>query len=279
MKTVYSAIVFLIIACIFGLLVLFSITSLDYKSETNPFPEQHEAFDLIYVTSPRPNQEITSPLIIEGKARGTWFFEADFPVLLLDENGNILASGPATTDSEWMTEDFVPFHTELEFITPYTKKGLLILRKNNPSDLRENDKELKIPIVFKQETMTVKIFFCNSILNPEFLENKVFASQRQIPKTQAVARAALEELLKGITEEEKSKGFFTNINPGVKIQKLSIENGIARIDFNEQLEFQVAGSARVGAIRAQIIHTLKQFPTIDEVIISIDDRTEDILQP
>jgi hypothetical protein len=100
MKTIYSVIVFIIVACIFGLLALFSITSLDYKSETNPFLEQHEAFNLIYVTSPGPNQEIISPLIIEGKARGTWFFEGDFPVLLSDENGNILASGPATTDSE-----------------------------------------------------------------------------------------------------------------------------------------------------------------------------------
>ena len=38
--------------------------------------------DLIVVTSPVPYQEITSPLIIEGKARGFWFFEADFPVML-----------------------------------------------------------------------------------------------------------------------------------------------------------------------------------------------------
>jgi len=35
----------------------------------------------------------------------------------------------------------------------------------------------------------------------------------------------------------------------------------------------------VAAIRAQIRETLKQFPTVDEVIISIDGRTEDILQP
>jgi spore germination protein GerM len=45
------------------------------------------------------------------------------------------------------------------------------------------------------------------------------------------------------------------------------------------LEFQVGGSCRVAAIRAQITDTLKQFPPVDEVIISIDDRTEDILQP
>jgi len=45
------------------------------------------------------------------------------------------------------------------------------------------------------------------------------------------------------------------------------------------LEFQVGGSCRVAAISAQIMETLKQFPTVKDVIISINSRTEDILQP
>jgi len=35
---------------------------------------------------------------------------------------------------------------------------------------------------------------------------------------------------------------------------------------------------RVSAIRAQITETLKQFETVNEVIVSIDSRVEDILQ-
>ncbi|MFH1582463.1 MAG: GerMN domain-containing protein, partial [bacterium] len=66
---------------------------------------------------------------------------------------------------------------------------------------------------------------------------------------------------------------------GVEINSLSIINGVARADFNEQLEYQAGGSCRVGAIRAQITETLKQFPTVNEVIISINGRIEDILQP
>jgi len=116
-------------------------------------------------------------------------------------------------------------------------------------------------------------------MDPEFSCNKVFPVEREVPKTQAVAGAALEELLKGSTDAEKEQGFFTSINPDVKIQKLSIENGIAKVEFDEQLEFQVGGSCRVAAIRAQITETLKQFPTVKSVIISIDGRTEDILQP
>ena len=131
-----------------------------------------------------------------------------------------------------------------------------------------------------EETMTVKIFFGNSIFDPEILDcQKNFSVERTIPKTEAVARAALEQLLAGPTDEEKAEGYFTSINPGVKIQSLVIANGVANVDFDEQLEFQVGGSCRVAAIASEIRETLKQFSTVEDVVISINGRTEDILQP
>jgi len=126
---------------------------------------------------------------------------------------------------------------------------------------------------------TIKIFFNNSNLDPEFSCNKVFPVERVISKTQAVARKALELLLSGPTFKEQGQGFFTSINSGVKIQKLVIENEIAQVDFDEQMEFQMGGSCRVSAIRSQITQTLKQFPTVKSVVISVNGRTEDILQP
>ena len=90
---------------------------------------------------------------------------------------------------------------------------------------------------------------------------------------------ALEELLKGPTLEEQEKGYFTNINSGVNINNLIVKNNVARVDFDEQLEFQVGGSCRVMAIRSQITGTLVQSSEINDVIISINGRIEDILQP
>lgn len=131
-----------------------------------------------------------------------------------------------------------------------------------------------------EETMTVKVFFGNSIFDPEVLDcQKNFAVERTIPKIEAVARASLEQLLSGPTDAEKAEGYFTSINPGVKIQSLVVANGVANVDFDEQLEFQVGGSCRVAAIASQIRETLKQFPTVTDVVISINGRTEDILQP
>jgi spore germination protein GerM len=103
--------------------------------------------------------------------------------------------------------------------------------------------------------------------------------ERQVDKTLAVGWAALEELLKGVSKEEQESGFYTSLNLGVRINKLTIEGGVARVDFDKQMEFEMGGSCRVSAIRAQITETLKQFPSVQSVIISVEGRTEDILQP
>ncbi len=255
----------------------------DSRTFAEDIGNELEKTDLIRIDFPRPNQIIQSPLVIEGEARGFWFFEADFPIKLFDGNGQLLALAIAHSREDWMTEGFVPFEAEIVFDRPVTEKGTLVLEKDNPSGLPENADELRLPVKFgemvAEEIMTIKAYFNNDKMDPEFSCNKVFLVEREIPKTQAVARAALEELLKGPTTEEKSAGFFTSINPGVKIQKLNIENGVIKVDFDEQIEFQVGGSCRVSAIRAQIIETLKQFPTVESVVISVNGRTEDILQP
>lgn len=109
-----------------------------------------EKMELIRLNTPRPSQIISSPLTIKGEARGFWFFEADFPVVLTDWDGLIIAEGIAKAQGDWMTEEFVPFEAVLEFEYPtYKNNGFLILRKDNPSGLPENDDALEIPILFE----------------------------------------------------------------------------------------------------------------------------------
>ncbi|MBI4120104.1 MAG: tryptophan-rich sensory protein [Parcubacteria group bacterium] len=105
--------------------------------------------ELIQVESLRADEIITSPLIVKGKARGTWFFEASFPVKLIDENGNVLAQAPAQAQGEWMTKDFVPFEARIDFSAPNSQKGTLVLEKDNPSGLAEQADELRVPILFR----------------------------------------------------------------------------------------------------------------------------------
>lgn len=234
----------------------------------------------VIINQPKSGQSVASPLEISGQARGTWFFEGSFPVKLLDKDRRQIAVVSVQAQGEWMTENWVEFGGTLSFVNSEAQDGWLVFQKDNPSGLAELDEQVEIPVkIEKTDTAKVKVFFNNGKMDPEWSCYKVFPTEREVPKTKAIARAALEELLKGPTQTEKEAGFETNINPGVKIQNLTVENGVAKVDFDEQLEYQVGGSCRVAAISAQIHETLKQFSTVSQVIISINGRTEDILQP
>jgi hypothetical protein len=103
---------------------------------------------LIQVEKPLPNMDVTSPLTIKGKAKGYWFFEANFPVKLLDAHGNVLTESYAQADGEWMTEDFVDFSATLEFDAPDDERGMLVLERANASGLPEHDRHYQLPVIF-----------------------------------------------------------------------------------------------------------------------------------
>jgi hypothetical protein len=107
--------------------------------------------NLIVMDAPLRNSTITSPLTITGKARGTWFFEASFPISIVNWDGLIIGEGIAQAQSDWMTEDFVPFKATITYTlpkdTPYLR-GAIILKKDNPSGLPEHDDALEVPIMF-----------------------------------------------------------------------------------------------------------------------------------
>jgi len=67
---------------------------------------------------------------------------------IIDANGKELANGIARTEDNWMTENFVDFSATLTFVKPTTTKGTLLLKKDNPSGLAENEKTLEVPIIF-----------------------------------------------------------------------------------------------------------------------------------
>lgn len=226
------------------------------------------------------NQTVKSPLIVLGEAAG-WYFEASFPARIEDADGNIIAQAPAQAKSDWMTTDFVPFEAKLEFNPPATQTGFVVLMADDPSGMNQNVEYIKIPVIFNdylKETSEVKVFFSNDKLDPEITCVKVFPVARKVAKTEGIGRAALEALLAGPNPTEAQTGYRTNLNFGVKINSLKIENDLAMADFSPELEVG-GGSCLVSAVRAQIIETLKQFPTVNEVKISINGQSEEILQP
>ncbi len=108
--------------------------------------------DLIEVATIHPGDIISSPLLVAGRARGTWYFEASFPVRLIDHDGNNIPLTPPyiTANGEWMTTEFVPFSDTLTFTPPPSgTRGTLIFQKDNPSGLPEHGDSLEIPVIFR----------------------------------------------------------------------------------------------------------------------------------
>ena len=142
-----------------------AIAGLRYWQEKNLSEEQKEIRakrDLIKISSPDLGEEITSPLVIKGEARGGWFFEASFLVHLFDENGEEWMIGLAEATRDWQSKSFVPFEATIDWKNPaanitgekkdpavlFGKKGKLVFSKANPSGLPTLDDQLTIPIVF-----------------------------------------------------------------------------------------------------------------------------------
>lgn len=105
--------------------------------------------ETICVNSLKNDSLIKSPLKIVGRARENWFFEASFPIQLLDQNGAVLAQTTGQAQGDWMTADLVPFTAELKFEIPLSDTGKLVFKKDNPSGLSANDASFIIPIRFR----------------------------------------------------------------------------------------------------------------------------------
>lgn len=101
----------------------------------------------VIINSPQPGEVISSPLVVSGFAKGSWFFEATLPIKLLDDKGQTITASYAQAESDWMTSDLVPFKALLNFKTN-AKSGYLLIAKDNPSGLAEYDASLRISVNF-----------------------------------------------------------------------------------------------------------------------------------
>jgi len=253
------------------------------KIFTEDIGNELEKIDLIRIENPRPNQAITGPLVIRGQARGTWFFEASFPVKLFDAKGNLIATAIAQAKSDWMTEDFVPFETELNFAVSVKQKGNLILQKDNPSGLPENDDELRVPVILENTGKTIMLYYYNPELDRDESGNilcsrkGLVAVERLVPVTKTPIQDAIKLLLRGKpTEEEKARGITTEYPlEGLSLNGASLKNGILTLEFDDPSNRAGGGSCRVGILWFQIEATAKQFPEVK----SVRFLPEELFQP
>ncbi len=103
------------------------------------------------------------------------------------------------------------------------------------------------------ETMTLRVYFLG--------EGKVAAVAREVPQTQAVAGAGLEELYLGPTKQERDELKLSTEVPETTHPLVILHQGVVSLDLP-------SGYSRRAL--AQIVYTLTQFPTVRAV--EIDGR-------
>ena len=142
-------ILILVLVLIFGYFLYASYTEaptsdLDVPIEKITYINASE--NMIKVELPFPGAVTGKEFSVIGQARGNWFFEASFPIDLLDKDGNVLVNTFATAEGDWMTTEFIPFKAEIKAPIDYIGPAILVLKKDNPSGLPEHDASISFPI-------------------------------------------------------------------------------------------------------------------------------------
>lgn len=121
-------------------------------AEELPAPEPtyvNASSDLIRVTTPPPGAVTGKPVMVRGEARGSWYFEASFPIEIRDASSTVIATGHAEAQGDWMTSEFVPYIATVTVPQSFIGEAVLTLMNDNPSGLPENARSISFPITIE----------------------------------------------------------------------------------------------------------------------------------
>ncbi len=120
---------------------------------------------------------------------------------------------------------------------------------------------------------TVQVFF-SSFEGTGNNCDDVVAVDRQIPRTRAVATAALNELFKGPTREERAAGLqsFFSSKTAALLRSLRIEGRVAYVNLEDTLQGMnnISTSCASSGLLAQLRTTVVQFPGIDDAVFAVE---------
>jgi Sporulation and spore germination/Immunoglobulin-like domain of bacterial spore germination len=106
-----------------------------------------------------------------------------------------------------------------------------------------------------------------------FRGDRLVPVYRTVPRTLAVARAALQQLLAGPTAVESAgaAGLTSTVPSGSRLLDVSISGGNATVDLSGQFE-SGGGSASMFGRLAQVVYTVTQFPSVTGVTFRLDGQ-------
>jgi germination protein M len=119
------------------------------------------------------------------------------------------------------------------------------------------------------ETKLITLYFADP------LEDKLVVEERAIPKVTGIARATMEELIKGPVGLELESTLPAN----TKLLDINVrEDGLAIVDFSDDLIKDLPATATAEKLALySIVNTLTQFPTVQEVEMRVEGKKIDTL--
>jgi len=123
------------------------------------------------------------------------------------------------------------------------------------------------PDVDPADQVFVEVFFVSDGLTA--------ASVRRAVDMPAVASNAIRALIAGPTAAEAAAGLSSAVPSDTLFLGLLIDNGLATIDLSREFEAG-GGTTNILSRLAQVVYTLTQFPTVDEVLFHLDGQPVDV---
>ena len=105
---------------------------------------------------------------------------------------------------------------------------------------------------------------------------KLFVTERAVPATTGVAKAAIGTVLAGPSAAEQAAGLRSQIPAGTALLGVRISAGVATVDLSSSFESS-ASAASMPLRIAQIVYTVTQFPSVRSVRFAINGQGVTVL--
>lgn len=238
-----------------------------------------DAGQFICVTLPEANAVISNPTTIEGTAIA---FENTAQYELQDGRGTVLVSGSFMTNAPDAGEQGA-FQTRLFWNeVPATVTGTLLVFESSARD-GQPIHVVRVPVRFTSVASVSRALYLAPKQSGASTDcSEVYKQIVSLPATNLPVEATLRALLAfdSIIQKHAYPGYTTIIPLGTKVVSLKVANGVATVVLSREVEGHGGGSCAVTAIRSQIESTLKQFSSVQSVVLSVEGKTPaESLQP
>ena len=140
-----------------------------------------------------------------------------------------------------------------------------------PQPKPQEDKKPVAPVV---ATMNIKLYFMEIKSDGSVKLREV---TRAMKKSNSPLVDAINALIQGPNAEEEDLGCRTLLSDGCRILSASVVNGVARLNFSQELELNKYGIEGLRGQLKQIVYTATAFPTVDSVQFQIEGERREFL--